>query len=187
MFDAIESDPDLFAVCGQSCEENGVKVELCDALLEDGAVNDGLAKIIKVDLYYANLHAKVIPKSIDCLIVVGCTDGSYNLTLAELRNVSGLKGQRSSVFLEKFRNTFSDFMQTRFPNLFASDAYKISSINAWLVIDPFRSSNLTDEEYNRKLRGTMLELFQFQKPFKVGKHTVLIRPKRPNPVVCTCP
>ncbi len=186
MLEAIERNPELFAISVRSCEENNVGVDVCEALLSGTDLNDAIIKILKVDAYYSSLNFATPPKSIDCLIVVKCDSGGYELTLAELRDVKSTRGIKPSDILDKFKTTFVEFMTQDFADIFSNPTYQIVSVRAWLVSDPFNAPHLSDDVYRRKLRGTVLDRFQAEKPFQIHQHVVLIRPMRPNPAVCTC-
>ena len=166
--------------------ENQAEVEICPELLVGDDLNDLLIKILKVDDYYNTRDFGMPPKAIDCLIVVKCTSGSFELTLIELRDVKATQGVKPRDILEKFRSTFERFLAEDFLDVFGNLDYEISQIRAWLVSDPFRA--LSDEEYRRKVRGTVLDTFQSEKPFEFRQHRVTITPLRlcPKPKVCTC-
>lgn len=161
-------------------------VEICEELLMGGDLDDEKIKILKVDQYYSSRNFPIPPKSIDCLIVIKCKSGTYDLTLAELRDVGSTKGVRIADITSKFETTFSQFMQEDFPEIFSNPSYSITSIRAWLVTDPFNASHLSEEAYRKKIRGTVLDFFQSARPFRIGNHSVLIQPIRPNPIICTC-
>jgi hypothetical protein len=186
MLDAIAQHPELSGICGCACQENNVSVEICDDLLVNSELDHARIKVLKVDQYYNTRRFARPPKSIDCLIIVKCQSGTYRLTLAELRDVSSTRGVKPKDILQKFTATFTQFMQEDFPEIFANDKYAVSSVQAWLVVDPFNASQLSDAEYKKKMRGTVLDVIQSQKPFRVGNHAVLIKHMRPNPVLCTC-
>jgi hypothetical protein len=186
MLKAIEDNPDLCQISGESCHENNVGVDICDDLLAAGLLDHAAIKILKVDRYYSSRNFAMPPKSIDCLIVVKCESGTYELTLVELRDVSSTKGIKPRDILDKFRTIFVRFMTEDFQEIFSSPDYEIAAVRAWLVSDPFNAAQLPDDIYHRKLRGTVLDRFQSEKPFLIGKHAVFIQPQRPNPTVCTC-
>jgi hypothetical protein len=186
MLEAITQHPSLFAICGRACEENDIRIEICDELLVNGDLDDTRIKILKVDHYYNTRNFAQPPKSIDCLIVVKCQSGAYHLTLAELRDVSATKGIKPKEILEKFTTTFTLFMQKEFPEIFDDTKYRISSVQAWLVADPFNASKLSDTDYKKKMSGTVLDVIQSHKPFRIGRHVVLIQPMRPNPTLYSC-
>jgi hypothetical protein len=186
MLDAIEHNPALQGITRRACAENETKVEICPALLAGNDLDDSLIKILKVDDYYNTQDFAAPPKSIDCLIIVKCESGAFELTLVELRDVKATQGVKPRDIIEKFRTTFTRFLAQDFADIFGNPDYEIVKIRAWLVSDPFRA--LSDEEYQRKVRDSALAVFQSEKPFVFRQHRVMITPLRlrPKPEICTC-
>ncbi len=186
MLDAIEQNPALQGISRRACAENETEVEICPALLAGDDLDDALIKILKVDDYYNTRDFATPPKSIDCLIVVKCASGAFELTLVELRDVKAMKGVRPRDIIEKFRTTFERFLAQDFVEIFGNLDYDIVKIRAWLVFDLFGA--LSDEQYQRKVRDSALAVFQSAKPFAFRQHRVMITPLRlrPKPEVCTC-
>jgi hypothetical protein len=79
-----------------------------------------------------------------------------------------------------------EFMIEDLPQVFSTPDYPISRVRAWLVSDPFNSSHLSEADDRRRVGGTVLDVFQSERPFLIGRHQVLIQPMRPNPTVCAC-
>ena len=186
MFSRIDNEPDLWCVLARSCDENDIHVDVCEELLVNGDLNDDLIRVIKVDRYYGNCKLKETPKSVDCLIVIKCADGGYGVYLVELRNAGSSKGVRPTDILSKFRNTFEDFLIRRFPEIFGSEDFNVNFVLAWLVTDPFRGRGLPAAVYDRKIKGTVLDVYQTQKPFRWRTFSILIKPELPNPEICVC-
>lgn len=188
MIDAIDDNTDLQAICRRACAENDLEVEICEALLVRGDLNDRLIKILKVDDFYNTRDFATPPKSIDCLIVVKCASGSYELILVELRDVRSSRNVKPRDIIEKFRNTFETFLSHDFASVFENPDYHISKVEAWLISDPFQSSGLSEEEYRRKIKGTVLDAIQSARPFEFRDHRVPIKPLRPPTTqqVCSC-
>jgi hypothetical protein len=88
MFDKIITHPDLFGILRNTCEENGICVQVCDDLLDNGELREDLIKILKIDDYFKSSRIHNPPSSIDCLIVIKTGDYEFGLTLVELKNVS---------------------------------------------------------------------------------------------------
>lgn len=188
MIDAIEQNLQLHGISRRACAENNVEVAICSALLVGDDLDDSSIKILKVDDYYNALKIAKRPASVDCLVVVRCASGSFELTLVELRDVSSTKGVRPTEIMKKFEATFLRFMAEDFGAIFGNPAYSISRIRAWLVTDPLRASGWSDEQYRRKVQGTVLDAFQSARPFEFRNHAVMIKPVRPvpKPEICTC-
>jgi len=181
MLDAIERDPALFAICAQDCSENDVWVRISAELCRDGELNDERIKILKVDRHYSSKNFASPPKSIDCLVVVKCDSGCFELTLIELKDVSSIARIIPRDILEKFRVTIARFMGEDFAFVFDNPAYEISAIRAWLVSDPFNLSHLPDEVYRRKIGTSRLKVFQSARAFVFRGHLILIEMRRPRP------
>jgi hypothetical protein len=126
MLNAIDQDVSLLNITRRSCVENNVGIDICDALLVDGDLNDDLIRILKIDDYYSSKNFAKPPKSIDCLIVVKSEKESFELTLVELRDVKSIKGVRPGHILEKFRNTFARFMTEDFSEIFSIRMAKLN-------------------------------------------------------------
>lgn len=188
MIDAIEGNIDLQAISRRACSENDLEAEICEALLVQGDLNDSLIKILKVDDFYNTRDFATPPKSIDCLIVVKCASGSYELILVELRDVKASRYVRPRDIIEKFRNTFERFLSQDFASVFENADYRISKVEAWLISDPFRSSRLSEDQYRRKIESTVLDAIQSARPFEFRDHRVPIKPLRPSKIqkICTC-
>jgi len=187
MLDAIITDHDLFGIMRSSCHENDICIHVCDKLLDDsGNVKDELIKILKIDAYYSSKRMmKETPKSIDCLIVVKTGEKQFGLTLVELKNVSNSRELRPSKIRPKFDTTINDFLTKKFSHIFLSEQYKISHFHLWLVTNPYRwPPNLSEDEYRKKVKNTVLEMYLSEKPYKFKNHIALIEHKPPDTEVC---
>ena len=181
MLDEIAKNPALFAISERDCSENNVGVSISAALCCGNDLDDERIKILKVDRHYSSKNFATPPKSIDCLIVVECVSGCFELTLVELRDVSSIKGIAPQDIVEKFRTTITRFMAQDFGFVFDNPAYEISAIRAWLVSDPFNLSHLSDDDYRRKTGTTRLKMFQLVQPFVFRGHHILVEMRRPGP------
>lgn len=186
MLEAIELNEKLRQICRESCAENNVEIEFCDALVSGGLLDQSIIKILKVDEYYSSKNFPLTPKAIDCMIVVRCESGEFEITLAELRDVKSTRGIPPRDILDKFKTVFHKFMAEDFFEIFANPEYRVKKIEAWLVSDPFNMPHLSDEEYRKKVGSTRLDVIQSEKPFSFRGHSVPIRPLRPNPEICSC-
>jgi len=186
MLEAIELNEQLCQICRESCSENNVGIEICDSLLSGDILDHSRIKILKVDEYYSSRNFGLTPKAIDCMIIVRCESGEFEITLAELRNVKSTKGIPPREILEKFKTVFYKFMADDFSEIFANPRFSVRKIEAWLVSDPFNLPHLSDEDYRRKIGSTRLDVIQSTKPFLFKGHAVAIQPLRPNPEICSC-
>jgi len=186
MLEAIELNEQLRQICRESCGENNIQIGICDALVSGGLLDQSLIKILKVDEYYSSKNFSQAPKAIDCMIVVRCESGEFEITLAELRDVKSTKGIPPRDILDKFKTVFHKFMAEDFCEIFADPQHKVKKIEAWLVSDPFNLPQLSVENYRRKVGSTRLDVIQSAKPFSFRGHAVPIRALRPNPEICSC-
>jgi hypothetical protein len=184
MFDAIITEPDLFPILRETCEENNICVKICDDLMENGELKENLIKILKVDGYYNSKNMHNPPPSIDCLIIIKTGENKFGLTLIELKNVSSPKGLNRKNIRSKFNTAINDFLSQLFSNIFLNDDYEISYFRLWLVTNPYRWPPMSEEQFSKKVKGTALDLFLSEKPYKFRGKIATIKHKPPNIEVC---
>lgn len=167
MINPLRLNHELVDFVNKRCCENGVCIEI------DESIPDEDVLILKIDSYYNSLHMERTPPSVDCLIIVRCTAGDYQMTLVELKNIgSGKTGYRAKAVAEKFRTTLDDFISKRFPIIGNAN---IRSIKLKFItpLNPFRDN------------GLMIETFINNRiPFQ-GKNLV-IDPRLPTETVRRC-
>ncbi|QLA17632.1 hypothetical protein [Desulfolutivibrio sulfoxidireducens] len=193
MIDAIRQNYDLCAISRECCSENKISVEIDVGLLNDGFLNHDKIVILKVDAYYSShrLRVKRTPPSIDCLVVVKCQDGKHNVFLIELKDCSGTKDVRCGEIKKKFLTVIDDFFNNKFKQIFSDRFDEINSVKLWVVTDPLNTSGLTDEQYEKKIKGTAIDVYFGMKPLNVlGKYClitpILPRQSFPCPVIKAC-
>ena len=187
MLDAIITEHDLFGITRSGCHENDICIHICEELLDnDGNIKEELIKILKIDEYYSSKKMKdKTPKSIDCLIVMKTGEKQFGLTLVELKNVSGSRDLHPRKIRPKFDTTINDFLSGKFSHIFLNEQYNISHFRLWLVTNPYRwPPNLSEDEYRKKVKSTVLEMYLFEKPYKFKNHIALIEHKPPSTEVC---
>lgn len=172
LFDEILQTPELFALYRETCEENDICVNLENT-------NENNFLILKIDAFYSSKNMHNPPPSIDCLIIVKCTNESYNLYLFELKDVNSPQGIKIANIKAKFDTTINDFLSNRFKQLF--DKYPINKIKLYLVSDPcqLEKRGLSPEECERKMGTTVFKTIQNMKPFKYREKFTSIKPILP--------
>lgn len=184
MIDAVVSNPELFSLLRATCDDNNICVQICDDLLEGGSLREEVIKIIKIDEYYNSTKMHNPPPSIDCLIIIKTGENQFGLTLIELKNVSSAKYIKPSLIRPKFDTTIQDFLSSRFAEVFMNPLYQIAYFELWLVTNPYRWPPLSEDQYHKKVKGTALELYLSEKPYKFRDKIALIIHKPPDTEIC---
>lgn len=181
MFDEIYNNTELFSIRRNECSENGISVDFCEEIIHK---YDDDVIILKIDEFYSSKRMNNPPPSIDCLIIIKNDDCSYRLVLIELRNVSSTKSITPSEIIPKFKTTIDDFLCSKFANIFLNESFNVSSFECYLVSDPLKLKGITQEIYEKKIKGTVYEAYALQKPFKFRKKAALVQVKIPNLRLC---
>ena len=187
MFEQIRQHPDLYGIERGSCEENSLCIAFCDLLKNGVEVDDKKVIILKIDSYYSSSRMHDPPRSIDCLIIVSLGENRFDFYLIELRDVATTKQVHPDEIAPKFRTVVEKFLHEDFSEIFLSSEYSINRFKLWLVTDPFHAASLTEEQYKKKIQGTVLEKFQTMKPSKFRDKIAMIEHKRPVPEICLEP
>nr|VFJ91353.1 MAG: hypothetical protein BECKLFY1418A_GA0070994_101528 [Candidatus Kentron sp. LFY] len=154
MLNKIANCPDLDLLRRNTCEENDIRVTICDELMENGALRRDLIAILKIDAYYSTSRMPEPPKSIDCLIIIKTGEREFGLTLVELKKAPGSGRARQlkpGRIKPKFDNTIKQFLSGEFAHIFMNSAYTISDFRLWLVTNRTRTIPLKQE---RKKTGS---------------------------------
>lgn len=119
-----------------TCAENGFSADIHPAISSDDVL------IIKVDGYFStqNFRETHPPSAPDCLIIVKCKEGHYDLYIVELKNVSDIDtiGGEDKI-REKFNTCLHDYMSNLLGRYFGGDSiYEFGKIQLHLVTNPFR-------------------------------------------------
>jgi hypothetical protein len=191
MLDAIIRHDVLCNHLIQECQENGIRVVIGDSLLDDGMLDTEKILIIKPDSYYSSARMATPPPSIDCIIITKCADSSYKLYLVEMRDRKGAQGVSPKVIIPKFRTIVEKFFADEFKEIFNADRFHIRDIKMWIVTDAYNTKQCSEEAYIKKIKGTVLDNYLSQKPFRVFGKLVLVEPIVPYlqhvaPVIQTC-
>ena len=184
MFDLIICHSELSGILRRSCDENKICVEICDKLLSNDDLNDDLIQILKIDDYYSSRRMHNPPPSIDCLVILKTAENEFGLILIELRDVTGTSLVKPKDMLEKYKTTINNFMLDEFSSIFCNDNFTISFLKLWLITNPFKIPHLSDNQYNKKVKGTVLEQYNSIKPLKFKNKIALIEPKPPWQEIC---
>ena len=184
MFEQIDQHPDLYGILRGACEENKLCIAFCHLLKCDGEIDDNKIRILKIDSYYNSSRMHNPPPSIDCLIIISLGNNKFDFYLVELRDVAMTQLVRPDDIVPKFKTTVERFLHKDFSEIFLSSEIAINRFKLWLVTDPFHAASLTEEQYKKKIQGTVLEKFQTMKPLKFRDKIAMIEPKRPTPEIC---
>jgi len=184
VIDTILNNQDLFAITREECSENGVCVRICENLLSGGHLNSEKIVILKPDDYFNSLRYRKPPPSIDCLIIIKRSSNEYDMFMIELRDTKTNKLACPLKLRPKFESTVNIFLKDNFSNIFENPKFKIRKIKAYFVTDPFNGDGLTDEQYRKKVAGTVLDNIALCKPIKFRDKIIMLEHKRPSPEIC---
>ena len=190
MIRQIESTPSLSPFLRREFEDSGIYVAVEPSLSDEEYVG------IKVDDYYAANLPHQEPKAVDFIAVVDCTCDAYVLYILEFKNVRSPDGLKISDIQEKFANTVSDFIDSRFANIFHNSRYKYKKIFLYLVSDAYHAKNQNCQTHSEYLKLKEREDSYFQRDslkvemtlgsrlYKVcGKRLLIKYDIPPNPVI----
>lgn len=191
MLDAIRSDVELHGLARLCCQENGMNIELDPGLMHDDMPNTDKVLILKIDAYYCTKNMAMPPPSIDCLIITKCIDSKYSFYLVELRDVTGTCSVKPRLMIPKFNTVINDFFKNRFPLIFMNDMFELNEVKMWVVCDPFDTISLSEDQYKKKIKGTVIEQYLSIKPFEIRNKYVqleVVSPRKtaPVPIIKDC-
>lgn len=189
MINEIKNNPELIPHLYSRIEDEGIECTIDSTL----TTSDYIA--IKVDDYYASLHKRRPPKSVDFIVLVDGQCNSFALYVLELKNVNGPNRLIISDIQEKFDTTIYDFLSEKFKSIFLHDRYKYKLIKLYLVSDAYRncgrfSSHQEYLEYNERRSSAFrkdslkVERHLGQKLYKFkGKLLKIEYDTPPNPII----
>lgn len=185
MFDDIYSEPLLFNLIRELCDENDICVEISNQISDDDYL------VLKIDQYYNSQNMHNPPPSVDCLIIVKCYENEcYDLYLVELRDIRSVKGFKVKNIIQKFQTTIDDFMGARFSHIFLNEDYCVNMLKMCFVSDACRIKikypDITENQYRKKILNTKLDMLQSIKPMRFRNKIAHINPMLPNPMVTPC-
>ncbi len=185
MIQTIVDEKDFKGCLYYKIEDEGVEATVDPALTTDQFVG------IKVDQYYANLHQKVIPMSVDFVVPVDCECNSYALYVLEMK---GVKNPPSTKEIhEKFNTTIYDFLQNRYKDIFLNPRYKYKAVFLYLITTAYQKAlelgsfkKYEELMAKMKVKDTLLtDSTLSTKPYIFrGKAYYIQREVPPNPVIC---
>lgn len=134
----IYADASAFSIVAQSLAEEGMEVEIGSSLLIGDELDYDKIVILRPDEWYNTARMDSPPKSVDGLVFVDDA-GNFHMYVVELKS-SRLPDLNRKHIQEKFNTIFQTFLDQDFAHLFndASKPYNLTSLNLWLVCDPFR-------------------------------------------------
>ncbi|WP_156109213.1 hypothetical protein [Hymenobacter sp. APR13] len=112
-----------------------IKDECCEngfAACVDPAINKDDFIIIKVDEYYNSLSIKR-PPSPDCLIIIRCSQGDFNIYIVELRDIASSEGFEIEKIREKFLTCLNDFMMGVLSQFFLNTTHVLKKPRLFLL------------------------------------------------------
>lgn len=169
MIESINNEAVLANLHRDLVEENGVNVVLDkDFYLEDETLDRSMVSNLSVDTYYNSLGLQETPPSPDNLIVINRGKGKYCIYIVELKCVSKMRSVKAENIKKKFETAINDFMSERFPHIFLDEQSKLTQLTLWLVCNRFGfiGSNISEDEYLRRVRGGVMEALLLSKPYK---------------------
>lgn len=167
LIDKINADERLYGHTRLTCDENNICIEICPELLHNGFLSDRIA-IVKPDSFYNAQHVSHKPPSVDCIVIVRCSNDKYDVYLIELRH-AGTKNRRlkAKTIQKKFIYTVKDFILSQFVEIFSCLSGRINRLNLWIVTDAMNSLRITEHEYKKKIVGTVLDQYNNLKPIQL--------------------
>lgn len=179
MISAIHANTDLSSLHKDYISENGMEVKIDDSFYNHaGELDKTNIANLAVDKYYNSLGLADTPASIDNLVVVNRGPDKYDLILIELKKVKKMATLDYDNIIRKYKTTIDDFMGIRFSNEFNDPKHKITNFSLWLICNRFNymGKALSDDDYERKVRSTIVERLLLTKPFKFKGRIANIMP-----------
>ncbi len=185
MIDDIYCHSVLGGVVAYDISEEGVEVEIGDSLKDqnDDLLHEKIA-IVQPDRFYNTKDFATPPKSVDNVVVVKDDEDNFYLYVIELKSTCKTKRINRQELAEKFDTTFKDFLIERFGDVF-NGAMPLMSLHAWVVCDPMRlaNSNMSIEEYEKKIKSSVIDFEVLMKPVRFKDRIALIRAMLPPPLI----
>lgn len=173
MISSIVSNEELKVLIRNSISENNVGVILdSDFYNENSELNTEIIVNISVDDFYNSLGNADTPPAPDNLVVIKRGENKYAIYLIELKNLNKLRRLSSQQIKDKFTTAVNDFMSNRFSECFMSEDHKIVDFKVWLVCNrfAFMGAEMSDEDYMRRIKGTVMEKILLERPYKFRNH-----------------
>ncbi|MGY4816251.1 hypothetical protein ACVNP3_09915 [Pseudomonas chlororaphis subsp. piscium] len=155
MINLIANDEKCFPISCGSLEENGIKIDFGESLVDEGGdIHLEKVAILKPDQYYNTKNFAAPPKSADGVILVR-DEELYHLYVAELKSARRIQSVKQKDINEKFTTIINNFFQKDFKHIFSDSDYKLKSLSLWLICDPvnIRSGANNPHVYQQKLKA----------------------------------
>ncbi len=159
-------------------KENGAFIEIDNSFYDENHnLNNEEILNIAIDNYYNSLSLRDTPPSIDNLVIIERSTKKYSLYLIELKYISKLSRLNLDNIKNKFKTVLNDFMLNKFHDEFNHQDVCIIDFQCWLVSNRFNfmSSEISDEEYSRRIRNTLIEKLLLIRPFRFRGKIALIQ------------
>ena len=182
---ALKADTFLQPFIRPECDEpgRGFRVTISAELATDDVV------IIKPDAYYNSPHGpRPAPKSPDCLVVVRCETGEFQVFLVELRDIRGPLGFSVEEIREKFNTCLHDFMEGVLGSHFNRADIRFSAIRLLFVTDPYgqQQDQERNNRFNRSTKMDALLALNSGRPFRFDGRRLGIEHHINDPAITRC-
>ncbi|MBF0612544.1 MAG: hypothetical protein HQL55_15585 [Magnetococcales bacterium] len=153
MWDGFAESP-FFDMERQACEENGVRVEVCEQLLIDGMLDHEHVRIFKPDAWFSTKHMAKPPKSVDCMVIVKNNSNEAIIWFIENKDIKSLDSIKFDDVIEKFRET-SRWAESVL-NEFLTEIH-LKEVRAYFVTTLYK--HLPEEKWNKRIKDSSLIRF----------------------------
>jgi hypothetical protein len=181
LFDRIDAHPKLAQISRLTCEENSAAVAFCNGLLPNDD-NNRKYRILKLDAYYNTIDFATPPPSVDCLIIIE-RDGGFEIVIVELKDLSRPKQLKPLAQLERKFASVVAFISEEFREIFISGDVRFTRLQAWVVLAGFSETG-EPAEFERRLRGTVVDRLSAFRPLELQGLIAAVEPKLTQALVC---
>ncbi|MBF0612862.1 MAG: hypothetical protein HQL55_17210, partial [Magnetococcales bacterium] len=163
----------------QACEENGVRVEVCEQLLIDDILDHQHIRIFKPDAFFSTKRMATPPRAVDCMVIVKTEDNEAILWFIENKDIKEMEKFKHAEIVEKFEET-CQWAEGALQEFLGQ--VHLKEVRAWFVTTLY--NQVSEEVWNKRLKATSLSAFQAQKPIRFANHFVFIQPLRSPQEIC---
>lgn len=177
MITSILQDESLTSIMSNKIKEHNVGLVIDSSYYIDDLLDSTKIVNLEIDKFYNSQRLANTPPSIDNLVAIKRTDDIYTLYLIELKDVQKMKSIGRNIE-EKFKTTIDDFMAYRYRHIFQKQNIKYTDIKLLLVCNRFKflGEDITDEQYERKIKNSIVEKLLLAKPIKFNNIACRITP-----------
>lgn len=177
MIPAVLREECLTSIISNKIKENNVGLVIDESYYIEESLDLDRIVNLEIDKYYNSLRLSNTPPSIDNLVAIKRSDNIYTLYLIELKDVQKMKSIGKNIE-DKFKTTIHDFMLDRFKHVFNKEGIKYTDIKLWLVCNRFKflGDDITNEEYEKKIKNSIVEKLLLAKPIRFNNMICRIVP-----------